>query len=136
MMDNFDESVLDRVGPWSEVKLEIIGRYALEYSRIFTKQSKPPLHHVYIDAFAGAGQHVSRQTEALVPGSPMIALGTTPPFREYHFIDLNHLRVERLEALAGERPDVFVHHGDCNKVLMSEVLPRIRYQDYRGAFAY
>jgi len=126
-----DVSKLDRVGPWSEIKLEIIKRYALEYSKILTSQIRPTFSHIYVDAFAGAGQHVSRRTEELVPGSPMIALGTDPPFRQYHFIDLDQVRVERLEALAGERRDMFVHHGDCNEIVIRDVLPQLRYEDYR-----
>lgn len=42
-------------------------------------------YHIYIDAFAGAGKHISKKTGAFVLGSPMNALLVEPPFREYHF---------------------------------------------------
>jgi three-Cys-motif partner protein len=94
----------DTIGYWSEIKLEIIGKYAKAYSTILSKQ--PSLRHVYIDAFAGAGQHISRATGTLVPGSPAIALAIEPQFNEYHFIDLDVSRVAALRQMAGGRPNV------------------------------
>jgi hypothetical protein len=49
---------IDEIGPWTEVKLDILKRYATEYSRILSSQKNPPFFHVYIDAFAGAGFHL------------------------------------------------------------------------------
>src|SRR5437870_878445 len=78
---------LDEIGYWSEVKLDIIREYAKAYSTNLSAQARPALYHAYIDAFAGAGVHVSKTTGDEVEGSPLIALNTQPPFREYHFID-------------------------------------------------
>ncbi len=64
------QAPLDEIGPWSEVKLDILKRYAVEYSKILSKQINPQLSHVYIDAFAGAGVHVSRTTKAWYPVAP------------------------------------------------------------------
>jgi three-Cys-motif partner protein len=97
---------LDEIGYWSEIKLDIIRDYAKAYSIILAAQNRPPLYHVYIDAFAGAGVHVSKTTGAEVEGSPMIAVNTQPPFKEYHFIDLDGLKVENLRGIFGARPDV------------------------------
>lgn len=121
----------DEIGYWSEMKLDIIKDYASEYSKILTAQKTPKLYHVYIDAFAGAGRHISRKTGDFVPGSPMNALQVTPPFREYYLIDLNREKVGELQKIAGERGDVHVYEGDCNSILLNEVFPRVRYQDYR-----
>ena len=74
----------DVIGPWSEVKLDILREYASPYSRIVTAHG---FHHLYIDAYAAGGSHISRTTGEIVLGSPLIALATEPPFREYHFID-------------------------------------------------
>ncbi len=71
----------DEIGYWSELKLEIIQRYSLEYSRILTRQ--PRLSHVYIDGFSGPGEHISKQTGEMVPGSPLNAVHLNPPFTEY-----------------------------------------------------
>lgn len=121
----------DEIGYWSEMKLDIIKDYASEYSKILAAQKTPQLYHVYIDAFAGAGKHISRSTGEFVPGSPMNALQVTPPFREYYLIDLNREKVEALQKIAGERPDVHVYEGDCNSILLNEVFPKVKYENYR-----
>lgn len=122
---------LDKIGPWSEVKLDIVREYARAYSRILSGQKKPKLHHVYIDAFAGAGIHLSRSSKGFVAGSPLNALNVNPPFAEYHFIDINQSRVGSLQQVAQQRPNVFVHEGDCNRVLLDEVFPKVQFKDYR-----
>src|SRR6266446_4692229 len=71
---------LDEIGYWSEIKLDIIREYAQAYSTILAAQENPRFHHVYIDAFAGAGVHLSKTTGAEVEGSPVIAVNTQPPF--------------------------------------------------------
>ncbi len=121
----------DEIGYWSEMKLDIIKDYASEYSKILAAQKTPQLYHVYIDAFAGAGKHISRSTGEFVPGSPMNALQVTPPFREYYLIDLNREKVEALQKIAGERSDVHVYEGDCNSILLNEVFPKVKYENYR-----
>lgn len=117
----------DDVGPWSEVKLDIVRDYAREYSRILSNQS-PPFRHVYIDAFAGSGQHYSRATREMIPGSPYNALLVSPPFREYHFIELNREKVESLQELAEGHTNVHVYYGDCNEVLLRQIFPRVQYE--------
>jgi three-Cys-motif partner protein len=125
------ELKLDEIGYWSEIKLDIIRDYAKEYSKILSKQEKPRFHHVYIDAFAGAGVHVSKSTGAEVEGSPVIAVNTQPPFKEYHFIDMNGLKVKNLRTMFGGRADITIHEGDCNEVMLKDVLPKVRWKDYR-----
>jgi three-Cys-motif partner protein len=122
---------LDEIGYWSEIKLDIIRDYAKAYSTILTAQERPRFHHVYIDAFAGAGVHKSKMTGEEIEGSPVIAVNTQPPFREYHFIDLDGRKVAHLRRLYGQRADIQIHHGDCNRVMLEEVLPKVHYEDYR-----
>ena len=98
----------DEIGYWSEIKLDIVREYASAYSRILNSQKKPNLHYIYIDAFAGAGKHVSKSTGEYVPGSPLNALLVKPPFKEYHFIDLSKQKIQSLEQIAGDREDVFL----------------------------
>ena len=114
----------DQIGPWSEVKLEILRKYVGAYSRILAKQ--PGLSHVYVDAFSGAGVHVAKRTGQSVVGSPLRALEVTPPFREYYFIDLNPGKIEVLRTAVGSRSDVHIYAGDCNKILLKEIFPLIR----------
>jgi three-Cys-motif partner protein len=128
MMGAFAE--FDEIGYWSEIKLEIVRNYASAYSKILTAKKLP---HIYVDAFAGAGQHISKNTGEFIPGSPLNALNVRPPFREYHFIDLNAAKVENLQRLAGTRKDVHIYEGDCNEVLINQIYPTLQYESYRRA---
>ena len=123
----------DEIGFWSEVKLDILREYASAYSRILSSQKNASLYHIYIDAFAGAGKHISKHTGDFIPGSPANALLINPPFREYHLIDLDAQKIDALEQLSGERDDVFIYRGDCNEILLNKVFHRARYKDFRRA---
>lgn len=130
------EVSVEAIGYWSELKLEIIDKYARAYSRIVS----PRFHHVYIDAFSGAGINLSRSTGELVAGSPLNALHVEPPFREYHLVDTDGEKAALLRTLAEQasnrwsgdkRPLVRVYEGDCNVVLPTAVLPTVRYEEYK-----
>lgn len=121
----------DRIGYWSEVKLDIIRKYAQAYSTIMKRQRG--LSHIYIDGFAGTGEHISKNTGNFIPGSPQNALNIQPPFDEYHLVDLDSAKAENLRVLTEGRSDVYVYDGDCNVVLTEQVFPRARYENYRRA---
>lgn len=121
-------STFDEIGYWSEIKLDIIREYAKAYSHILTSKR---LYHVYIDAFAGSGTYISRTTGSQVLGSPLVALAINPPFREYYFIDIDGAKVAELREKVGNRSDVHILQGDCNKVLLQEVFPKVNYGDFR-----
>ena len=121
----------DEIGGWSELKLEILKKYAAAYSTILSAQRKASLFHVYIDAFAGAGKHLSKATKEFVPGSPLNALAVQPQFREFYLIDIAREKIENLRELIGPRKDVFIYQGDCNEILLKDVFPRVRYDQYR-----
>ena len=123
---------VDEIGYWSEIKLEIVRKYAAAYSRILS--SKEFIRsHLYIDAFAGAGTHLSKTTGDVIAGSPRNAMAIQPPFSELHFIDLDGTRAAELRRLAARDVRVVVHEGDCNEVLLRDVFPRCAYADYRRA---
>jgi len=117
----------DEIGYWSEIKLDIVKRYALEYSKILSKGN---LHHVYIDAFAGSGKHISRTRRSFVPGSPQIALDIIPPFKEYYFIDIDGDKVSELKRIVVNHPEAHVLEGDCNSKLLTDVFPNVMYKDF------
>jgi three-Cys-motif partner protein len=125
------ESIADVIGPWSEIKLDIIRKYVPAYSMVLAKQHG--FYHIYIDAFAGLGFHKSKTDQTRVAGSPQIAVQTRPPFREYWFIDINHQKVASLKDLR-TLTDVPVHveEGDCNNLLL-DILPTVRRDKYRRA---
>jgi three-Cys-motif partner protein len=126
------EFKFDEIGYWSEVKLDIIKDYAKAYSTILTKKNWCKGHH-YIDAFAGAGIHISKETGGFVAGSPLNALNTTPPFTHYHLIDLNSGKTENLRKMAQNVPSARIYQGDCNKILLNEVFPLLTWERYTRA---
>jgi three-Cys-motif partner protein len=123
---------LDEIGYWSEVKLDIVKEYAKAYSTIINV--KPSIKgHIYIDAFAGAGVHISKQTEEYILGSPLNALNIKPPFTEFYFIDLDGGKADALRKVCAAYPNVKVREGDCNKLLLTEIFPLAEWSNYRRA---
>jgi three-Cys-motif partner protein len=122
---------IDEVGYWSELKLDILRDYATEYCKILAAQGN--LEYSYIDAFAGAGVHLSKETGELIPGSPLNALNLPQPFNHYYLIDLDQKRTQLLQTLTKDRRNVTILSGDCNEVLPHQVFPKIRYDKFQRA---
>lgn len=122
---------ITEIGNWSEIKLQIVKEYAAAYSIILSKQ--PYFKHDYIDAFAGAGVHISKSTKELVLGSPLNALYVEPPFNHLYLVDLDGRKTEILSDLTREHENVRVYNGDANRILINEVFPRIKREEYRRA---
>jgi len=122
----------DEIGYWSEVKLDIVRKYAQAYSQILAKKR---FEYAYIDGFAGSGVHLARSSNEFVPGSPLNALHVVPPFHRYFLVDLDGDKIDQLSGFpeVKGRADVALIHGDCNSVLIEQVFPQVRYQDYRRA---
>jgi three-Cys-motif partner protein len=122
----------DEIGYWSEVKLDIVRKYAEAYTKILARQR---FQFAYIDGFAGAGLHLAKRTKGFVPGSPLNALRIQPRFHEYFLVDLDGDRVDQLREFpeVKGRPEVHVVQGNCNQVLLRDIFPKVRYEDYRRA---
>jgi three-Cys-motif partner protein len=118
----------DKIGYWSELKLEILGKYDAAYTKVFASPKYSYLYPIYIDAFAGAGKHISKTTNNIVRGSPQIALDTTPPFKEYFFIDTNGDKVNELQKIVSKYPQAKTHiiQNDCNSALLKDILPMFK----------
>ncbi len=123
---------IDEIGSWSEIKLEIIQKYAHAYSVILSKKNN--LSHTYIDAFSGPGFHLSKtDKDRVIQGSPWIALGTEPRFDDYYFIDMDSDKTDMLKLLAQNHDRVHISNGDCNNLLVNRIFPEVQYRDYRRA---
>jgi hypothetical protein len=59
MRDSFQ---FDEIGRWSELKLEIVEKYGTAYTTAFARDRGKALKKYYIDAFSGAGVHLSKET--------------------------------------------------------------------------
>jgi three-Cys-motif partner protein len=123
---------LDEIGCWSEVKLDILRDYAPAYTTIMSKQSLIKGYY-YIDGFAGYGIHKSKTRDELILGSPSIALQVKPEFSGYYFVDLDSKKVDYLKALSSNYPNATVYEGDCNNILIEQIFPQIRYDQYDRA---
>ena len=115
----------DEIGPWSEVKLDILRKYAGPYSKILASYG---FRHGYIDAFSGPGLHIRKGDKQEVLGSPMVALSVEPRFDEYHFIDLDGEKVEFLRNRVGPCEEAQFYTGNSNQILLQSVLPRFTYE--------
>lgn len=123
---------LDQLGDWSEIKHQILSEYAPAYTRILSAQ--PFIRRVlYVDGFAGAGVAVDRDTGETLKGSATRMAEVVPPFQELHFIELVPGKAQRLRAAFAHDPRVHVHEGDCNQLLLSEILPRCAYNKFARA---
>jgi len=123
---------LDEIGRWSEIKLNIVKEYSAAYSLILDKQ-KIRLHHLYVDAFAGAGVHISKCTGDVVAGSPLNALQLPIRFEEYHFVEIDKEKAKTLRLLTEGISNVWIYEDDCNKVLLENIFPRVEYAQYKRA---
>ena len=121
----------DEVGIWSELKLEIVEKYGSAYTGAFA--NKRNLKKFYVDAFSGAGVHISKRSGEQIDGSPARALKTAPPFDGFFFIDMDAQKTAHLRELCAGRRDVHIETGDASKYLIQELLPTIKYEEYKRA---
>jgi three-Cys-motif partner protein len=126
-----DPPKFDEVGYWSELKLEIVEKYGSAYTSAFSNEKR--LKKFYIDAFSGAGVHLSKRTGEQIEGSPARALKVSPPFDHFYFVDLDANKTKHLATLCAGRTDVDIHTGDSMPFLREELLPTIRYENYNRA---
>lgn len=123
----------DVIGPWSEDKLLLLGKYLHAYTVIMQGQTNWCRNgYHYIDAFAGTGRPRARDEERFIDGSPRVALTIEHPFSSYTFIEKSPWRVQRLQELQREFPprSIRILENDCNRAITTEVTPRIRYDHF------
>lgn len=126
-----DSALLDELGEWSHIKHEILEKYAHAYTTII-KNQRFIKKVIYIDAYAGTGFGVDRETGEQLRGSAVLAMETTPPFDELHLIEQDGAKAAVLESVTRNDARVTVHRGDGITTTES-LLDRARYSDYRRA---
>ncbi|AAS69023.1 three-Cys-motif partner protein TcmP [Leptospira interrogans] len=129
MEDDFD--LYDRVGEWTELKLEIVKKYAESFQGALKNLN---FKTIYIDGFCNSGEAISKKTSEKIDGSALRALKVTPPFHEYHFVDLEEKRVHHLQSLVSSETNAYFHIGNSNKVLPAKVFPKFHYDKYERIF--
>lgn len=123
----------DQIGRWSELKLEIVEKYGAAYTTAFVGPKGRRLKKYYIDAFSGAGIHLSKETGRQIEGSPARALKVRPPFDHFYFIDLNPEKTAYLQNLCKGRHDVDIVTDDASSYLTQKLLPNIQYTKFNRA---
>ena len=123
---------VDKIGKWSEGKLSLLNKYLNSYTNIMKGQTWCKNGYYYIDAFAGTGKPKSKDEERYIDGSPLIALKMKYSFRSYIFIEKESWRIKKLEKLKEEfsNIDIKIKEGDCNKIIVEEITPLIRYRNF------
>jgi three-Cys-motif partner protein len=133
-------------GGWSDEKLDALRSYLSAYTQALSKTS---FERIYIDAFAGAGtREVTPDSEdqlfeETLPeedagyrhGSPLIALGTEPPFHRFVFIERDAGSIAKLQAqvihsFPARSDAVSFRHGEANQMLQE--LTRESWKTRRG----
>jgi three-Cys-motif partner protein len=101
------------VGVWTEAKHRLVAYYAALFSAGMKDKWEK---RIYIELYAGAGYSRIRDTERIIAGSPIQALGLKVPFDKYIFCEQDP---EKLEALRVKRhappsADVAFISGGCD----------------------
>lgn len=136
---------VDKIGPWSREKLDLLGTYLKTYTSILHKSrektppnDKWPKSIDYIDAFAGSVTPKDKASQEYINGSPLIALGTIPPFDKYIFIEKNKSKIKnKIAPLQALHPDkVTIIHGDCNAYICNTLVKRYHPKCGKRAFIF
>jgi len=103
------------VGVWTEAKHRLVAYYAALFSAGMKDKWEK---RIYIELYAGAGYSRIRDTERIIAGSPIQALGLKVPFDKYIFCEqdpekLEALRV-RVKRHAPPSADVAFISGGCD----------------------
>jgi three-Cys-motif partner protein len=120
-------------GNWTEEKLNIFTEYLNAYLIALQNQK---FSKVYIDAFAGTGEIVTRDGEQHLVGSAKRALSVDLKFDRYCFIEKDKKKVAELQKMIDIKfPDlvnrVSIYCGDANAKL-KEIINQIDWRFYRG----
>jgi three-Cys-motif partner protein len=121
-------------GPWTEIKLDAIEYYLGCYTRALKRVG---FDLSYIDAFAGSGDRESeREVGGIFEGMPVEviretlagsarrALGVTPAFDHFVFIEKDDGRFAALQEITAENPtrDIRIIQGEANDELAKLVV--------------
>ena len=124
-----DDGLLMReTGAWAEVKLDYLARYIDVFET--SMRQKWPVRY-YVDLLAGPGKNVVRDSDAILLGSPLLALTTTYPFTGYFFADLSDENTQALQQRCDASPNshrVDIRTGDCND-LVNDIVAHIKQND-------
>jgi three-Cys-motif partner protein len=114
------------VGLWTEEKHRLVAYYAAQFSGAMKEKFQK---RVYIELYAGAGYSRIRDTDRIIPGSPINALCLKDPFDKYIFCEANTDKREALQTRVqhhAPNADVTFVPGNCdaNVAAIAAAIPR------------
>lgn len=121
----------DEVRYWSQIKLDLVQKYAAAYSRIINALKQPSFAPVFIDGISIPAVHMSRGPNTYVAGSPVNVLLIMPEFYRYYLIDIRAEKTSALQQMVAGNPKVTVFPGNCNEALSNKVFPHVQWNQYR-----
>lgn len=148
MVDEDDIGFIpDKIGEWSERKIEIVRAYAKPFSEIINKWD---LTAIYVDGLAGGGEArrkqpkhepgittlpltrdgspLSSEAEKILTTAARIVSEVKPRFAKYIFIDANEQKTAAMRHRCSKIPDINVEiiHADASRTILDRVIPEIR----------
>lgn len=120
------------ISRWTGIKLHHLDHYLQAYSTA----AKTSIKRAYLDAFAGCGKCMLKDTGTVIDGSALRALKTVPAFTEYHFIEIDRGLARHLRENVGQGANINVYEGDCNQVIVDEVLRPGKMSQRAASFAF
>lgn len=114
------------VGLWTEEKHRLVAYYAAQFSGAMKEKFQK---RIYIELYAGAGYSRIRDTDRVIPGSPINALSLKDPFDKYIFCEADAGKREALQTRVkrhAPNADVTFVPGDCdaNVAAIAAAVPR------------
>lgn len=120
------------VNRWTAIKLQYLDRYLQAY----VTAAKGSTNRAYLDAFAGCGRCVLKDTRTEIDGSALRALKSVPGFTEYHLIEKDKDRCKHLKQATRDYTNVTIYEGDCNDVIPARVLKPTGMSPRAASFAF
>lgn len=107
-------------GNWTIDKLNILGEYLDFYLKVLQNRN---FYKIYIDAFAGSGSIILKESHQTIDGSAKLALSGVRKFDKYFFIERNKKNAKQLKnCIYHYFPDSYaiseVIQKDCNEALI------------------
>jgi three-Cys-motif partner protein len=122
-------------GPWTQQKLEALGKYLQAYTTIFKRNPRARFYSIsYVDAFAGTGTlrrpelggfadlmpELRNNEDEFRKGSAIRALEIEPHFDEYVFIEKSARKCRELRGIAARLPsrNIRIMNEDANSAMV------------------
>ena len=121
-------------GPWTEEKLNIFTKYLDAY--LVALQNKS-FGKIYIDAFAGTGEIITKVGNINLIGSARRALSAEKHFDQYYFIEQDCLKAKELNNMietdfSNLKTRCNVLSGQDANIVLSDILKTVNWKKNRG----